>query len=82
MAERAPDISDRPSAFQRWVAASWFALAGAFGLIAARAILGGYASWWAWGLVAALCVGVGFLHWHAHRVLRWISRLGGWGGRG
>ena len=69
------DISDGSRTFQRWIAFSWFALAGAFGLIAGRAVIGGYASWWAWTLVTALCVGVGFLHWHAHRVLRWIDRL-------
>jgi membrane protein YdbS with pleckstrin-like domain len=75
MADRDPDISDGARTFQRWIAVSWFVLAGAFGLIAARALFGGYTSWWAWGLVASLCVGVGLLHWHAHRVWRWMSRL-------
>lgn len=75
MIDRRDDLSDGSRAFQRWIAASWFALAGAFGLIAARALFGGVASWWVWGLVAALCVGVGLLHWHAHRVLRWMGRL-------
>lgn len=67
----------RPTAFQKWIAVSWFVLAGAFGWAAARSALEGYASWWAWGLVAVLCVGVGLLHWHARRVLPRLNRTRG-----
>ena len=63
-----------PTTLQRWVAISWYVLAGAFALIAGRALLGGEASWWAWAIVTAACVGVGLLHWHARRVLPWLNR--------
>lgn len=74
MVEPTRELPDRPSAFQKWIAASWFVLAGAFGMITARVIAEGYVTWWAWALVTLLCVLVGLLHWHAHRVLRWIER--------
>jgi hypothetical protein len=74
MLEPTREISDRPGAFQKWIAASWFVLGLAFGMITARAIEAGYATWWAWALVTALCALVGWLHWNAHRVMRWIER--------
>lgn len=73
MSENVP-TETRPTTFQRAVAFSWFALAAAFGLIAGRAILGGYPSWWQWSVIALLCAGVGILNWHARRVLRWMTR--------
>lgn len=79
MVEPTRELSDRPSTFQKWIAASWLVLAGAFGMITGRAIEEGYATWWAWALVTLLCIGVGILHWYAHRVLRWIERRRGSG---
>ncbi len=67
----------RPSTFQKAVAWSWFVLAAAFGLIAARALVEGYSSWWAWAVVTALCVGVAALNWYARRVLPWLHRARG-----